>query len=223
MARKFQDVFPDELPYLQPHKEFNFSIEVYLGTDPISIASYRMTPLELKELKTQLEELLSKGFIPPSTSPWGAPVLFVKKKDGMLRNSSGPFQGGNYAGMTKEYENAFQELNWKLTTAPVLTTPISKELFTIYYDASIVGLGCMLIQQGKTWRHYLYGEKFEVYFDYKSLKYIFTQKDLNSRKVNVVADALSRKSYGQLSSLWLREFEMHTVIEDFELCLGWKG
>ena len=43
------------------------------------------------------------------------------------------------------------------------------------------------------------------------------------RKVNVVADALSRKSYGQLSSLWLREFEMHTVIEDFELCLGWKG
>ena len=85
MARKFQDVFPDELPYLQPHKEFNFSIEVYLGTDPISIASYRMTPLELKELKTQLEELLSKGFIPPSTSPWGAPVLFVKKKDGMLR------------------------------------------------------------------------------------------------------------------------------------------
>ena len=92
----------------------------------------------------------------------------------------------------------------------------------------------------KTWRHYLYGEKFKVYYDHKSLKYIFTQKNLNSRhrrwmetledydfalhyhpgKVNVVADALSRKCYGQLSSLWLREFEMHIVIEDFELCLG---
>ena len=68
--RKFQDVFPYELPGLPPHKEFDFSIEVYLGTDPISVSSYRMAPLELKELKTQLEELLSKGFICPSTSPW---------------------------------------------------------------------------------------------------------------------------------------------------------
>ena len=83
--RKFQDVFPYELPGLPPHKEFNFSIEVYLGTDPISVSSYRMAPLELKELKTQLEELLSKGFICPSTSPWGALVLFVKKKDDTLR------------------------------------------------------------------------------------------------------------------------------------------
>ena len=55
MVRKFWDVFPDELPGLQPHKKFNFSIEVYLKTDSISIASYRMTSLELKELKTQLE------------------------------------------------------------------------------------------------------------------------------------------------------------------------
>ena len=52
---------------------------------PISIAPYRMAPMELKELKKQLEELLDKGFIRPSTSPWGAPVLFVKKKDGSLR------------------------------------------------------------------------------------------------------------------------------------------
>ena len=83
--RKFQDVFPDELPGLQPHKKFNFSIEVYLGTDSISIASYRMTSLELKELKTQFEELLSKIFIPPSTLPWGAPMLFMKNKNDTLR------------------------------------------------------------------------------------------------------------------------------------------
>ena len=85
MVRKFQDVFLDELPGLAPHREFDFSIEVYTRTDPISISPYRMAPLELKELKTQLDELLDKGFIRPSTSPWGAPVLFVKKKDGTLR------------------------------------------------------------------------------------------------------------------------------------------
>ena len=85
VVRKFQDVFLHELPGLPPHREFDFFIEIYPRTDPISISPYRMAPLELKELKTQLEELLSKGFICPSTSPWGTPLLFVKKKDGMLR------------------------------------------------------------------------------------------------------------------------------------------
>ena len=60
-------------------------IELITGTEPISIPPYRMVSAELKELKAQLEELLSKGFIRPSTSPWGAPVLFVKKKDGSLQ------------------------------------------------------------------------------------------------------------------------------------------
>ena len=54
--RKFQDVFPDELPGLLPHREIDFSIEVYAGTDHISVSPYRMAPLELKELKTQLDE-----------------------------------------------------------------------------------------------------------------------------------------------------------------------
>ena len=66
-------------------EQLSFFIELIPGTEPISIPSYRMEPVELKELKAQLEELLSKGFIRPSTSPWGAPVLFVKKKDGHLR------------------------------------------------------------------------------------------------------------------------------------------
>ena len=62
----------------------NFSIEVVQGTTLISRAPYCISPTELKELKTQLQELLDKGFIQPSVSPWGAPVLFVKKKDGTL-------------------------------------------------------------------------------------------------------------------------------------------
>ncbi|XP_072962655.1 uncharacterized protein [Typha angustifolia] len=85
VVRDFPDVFPDDLPGLPPDKEVNFSIDLAPDTSPISKAPYRMAPIELKELKMQLEELLLKGFIRPSVSPWGAPVLFVKKKDGTLR------------------------------------------------------------------------------------------------------------------------------------------
>src|SRR5262249_38028824 len=66
-------------------REIEFNIELLPGTNPISITPYRMAPIELKELKVQLQDLLDKGFIRPSSSPWGAPVLFVKKKDGSLR------------------------------------------------------------------------------------------------------------------------------------------
>jgi len=74
--REFEDVFPDEVPRLPPNKEVEFSIDLVPGTGPISMA-----PAELVELKKQIEELMEKQFIRPSTSPWGAPVLLVKKKD----------------------------------------------------------------------------------------------------------------------------------------------
>ena len=79
------DVFPEKLPGLPPDREIEFCIDVVPGTDSISMPPYRMAPTELKELNDQLKELLDKGFIRPSTSPWGAPVLFVKEKDGSLR------------------------------------------------------------------------------------------------------------------------------------------
>uniref|UniRef100_A0A2N9I7U4 RNA-directed DNA polymerase n=1 Tax=Fagus sylvatica TaxID=28930 RepID=A0A2N9I7U4_FAGSY len=85
VVREFPDVFPEDLPGLPPDREVEFSIDLVPGTAPISKAPYRMAPAELKELKGQLEELLDKGFIRPSASPWGAPVLFVKKKDGSMR------------------------------------------------------------------------------------------------------------------------------------------
>ena len=80
----YPDVFPEELPGLPPQREIEFAIDVVQGATPASITPYRMAPVELKELKLQLQELLEKGFICPSVSPWGAPVLFVKKKDGTL-------------------------------------------------------------------------------------------------------------------------------------------
>ncbi|KAL0536183.1 hypothetical protein IC582_025122 [Cucumis melo] len=85
VVRDYPDIFPEELPGLPPHREVEFAIELEPGTVPISRAPYRMAPAELKELKVQLQELLDKGFIRPSVSPWGAPVLFVKKKDGSMR------------------------------------------------------------------------------------------------------------------------------------------
>ncbi|KAA0042135.1 gag protease polyprotein [Cucumis melo var. makuwa] len=85
VVRDYPDVFPEELPGLPPHRVIEFAIELEPGTIPISRAPYRMAPVELKELKVQLQDLLDKGFIRPSVSPWGAPVLFVKKKDGSMR------------------------------------------------------------------------------------------------------------------------------------------
>ncbi|KAL0354326.1 UNVERIFIED_CONTAM: Retrovirus-related Pol polyprotein from transposon [Sesamum angustifolium] len=80
IVREFPDVFPEELLGLPPHREVDFEIDTIPGATPISITPYRMAPLELKELKKQLEELLDKGFIQPSISPWGAPGATVFSK-----------------------------------------------------------------------------------------------------------------------------------------------
>eukprot|EP00253_Pinus_taeda_P029921 PITA_29921 len=82
---EFSDVFPKELPGLPPVRELDLTNELKPGTQPISKTPYRMTALELQELQIQLKELLDIGHIRASTSPWGAPVIFVKKKDGSLR------------------------------------------------------------------------------------------------------------------------------------------
>ncbi|KAF5785586.1 putative nucleotidyltransferase, Ribonuclease H [Helianthus annuus] len=441
---------------LPPDREVEFTIDLIPGAEPISKAPYRMAPLELKELKEQLQELLELGFIRPSVSPWGTPVLFVKKKDGSMRlcidyrelnkitirnryplpriddlfdqlqgakcfskidlrsgyhqlkikdsdipKSAFRTRYGHYEflvmpfGLTNapvvfmdlmnrvfhefldkfvivfiddilvyskskeehEYhlrtvleilrqkklyakfskcelwldqvaflghvvsdegismdpakveaitkwpiptsvtevrsflglagyyrrfvegfstialpltqllrkgvkyawnddrEKSFQELKKRLVSAPILTLPSGTGGYQIYSDASKKGLGCVLMQHNKViayashqlkpyevnypthdlelaavifalkiWRHYLYGETCDIFTDHKSLKYIFTQKELNMRqrrwlellkdydaniqyhpgKANVVADALSRKNSGTISSLQLQ-------------------
>ena len=82
---EYKDVFSDELLGLPPQRVVDFGIELHPGTSPISITLHRMALVELQELGVQLQELLNKGFIRLSTSPWGAPVLFAKKKDKTLR------------------------------------------------------------------------------------------------------------------------------------------
>ena len=166
------------------------------------------------------------------------------------------------------WEEAFQELKMRLTSAPILIVPGKGQGYTVYCDASRAGLGCVLMQSRrvvaygshklknheqnypthdmeltavvfalKIWRHYLYGEEFEVYSDHKNLKYIFTQRDLNMGqrrwmkfledydftlhyhpgKANVVVDALNRKSQVALASIASQEWRMLKTIGQFEL------
>ncbi|GJS39933.1 hypothetical protein Tco_0564976 [Tanacetum coccineum] len=78
-------VFPEDLPGIPPTRQVEFRIDLVPGATPVARAPYRLAPSELKELAEELQELMDKGFIRPSSSPWGAPVLFVKKKDGSFR------------------------------------------------------------------------------------------------------------------------------------------
>ena len=84
IVQEFSDVFPEDLLCLPPDRELEFEIELLPGSAPVFIPPYRMVPAELKELKSQLQDLLDKGFIRPSVSPCDAPVLFVKNKNGTI-------------------------------------------------------------------------------------------------------------------------------------------
>ncbi|GJS35537.1 putative reverse transcriptase domain-containing protein [Tanacetum coccineum] len=85
IVRDFPEVFPEDLPGIPPARQVEFQIDLVPGAAPVARAPYRLAPSEMKELAEQLQELSDKGFIRPSSSPWGAPVLFVKKKDGSFR------------------------------------------------------------------------------------------------------------------------------------------
>ncbi|KAL0358253.1 UNVERIFIED_CONTAM: Transposon Tf2-12 polyprotein, partial [Sesamum calycinum] len=389
IVRDFPKVFPGDLPGLPSHREVNFNIKTLPGVAPISIALYRMALVELQELKKQLEELLEKGFVRPSISPWGAPVLFVKKKDGSMRLcvdyrqlnrvtvknkyplpsiddlldqlkgattfSKIDLRSGYWqlriaekdilktAFRTRYGHYEFLVMPFGLTNAPaafmalmnctfqeyldqfvivfiddilvysknreeheqhlriVLLILKEKELYTKlskceFWVNQVVFLGHVIFGDGvmpdpskvkaimkwrvpknatengkviayasrqlkthelnylmhdlelaaivhalKIWRHYLYGENFQILTDHKSLKCILTQKELNLRqrrwiellkdydctidfhpgKANVVADALSRKSSNTLASLGSHNqtllLEMRSMNTKFEI------
>nr|ABF95974.1 retrotransposon protein, putative, Ty3-gypsy subclass [Oryza sativa Japonica Group] len=475
IVQDYPDVFPEDLPGMPPKRDIEFRIDLVPGTNPIHKRPYRMAANELAEVKKQVDDLLQKGYIRPSTSPWGAPVIFVEKKDHTQRmcvdyralnevtiknkyplpriddlfdqlkgatvfskidlrsgyhqlrireedipktafttryglfectvmsfgltNAPAFFMnlmnkvfmeyldkfvvvfiddiliysktkeeheehlrlaleklrehqlyakfskcefwlsevkflghvissGGvavdpsnvesvlswkqpktvsevrSFLGLagyyrrfienfskiarpmtrllqkevkykwTEDCERSFQELKKRLVSAPVLILPDSRKGFQVYCDASRLGLGCVLMQEGKVvayasrqlrphennypthdlelaavvhalkiWRHYLYGNRTEIYTDHKSLKYIFTQPDLNMRqrrwlelikdydmeihyhpgKANVVADALSRKSYCNMSEGRCLPWELCQEFEKLNLGIVSKG
>ncbi|GKE97306.1 putative reverse transcriptase domain-containing protein, partial [Tanacetum coccineum] len=85
VVKEFPEVFSKNLPGLPPVRQVEFQIDLIPGAAPVARSPYRLAPLEMQELSEQLQELADRGFIRPSTSPWGASVLFVKKKDGSFR------------------------------------------------------------------------------------------------------------------------------------------
>ncbi|GKE55897.1 putative reverse transcriptase domain-containing protein [Tanacetum coccineum] len=204
--KDFPEVFPEELPGLPPTHQVEFHIELVPGAAPVARTPYRLAPAEMKELAEQLKELSDKGFIRPSSSPWGAPILFVKKKDGSFRMcihyrelnklivknhyplpriddlfdqlqgssiySKIDLRSGYYRRFIKgfskiakpmteltqknqkfdwgeEQEEAFQLLKQKLYDAPILALPEGSNDFVVYCDASIKGLGAVLMQRMK--------------------------------------------------------------------------
>nr|GEX80878.1 reverse transcriptase domain-containing protein [Tanacetum cinerariifolium] len=218
IVQDFLEVFSEDFPGIPPTHQVEFQIDLVPGAAPVARAPYRLPPSEMKELSDQLKELADKGFIRPSSSPWG--VLGDKQ------------------------EEAFQIIKQKLCSAPILALPKGSEDFVVYCDASIKGLGVVLMQREKEiaygsrqlkvheknytthdlelgalvfaqkiWRHYLYGTMCTMFTDHKSLQHILDQKELNMRqrcwlellsdyeceiryhpgKANVAADVLSQK------------------------------
>jgi hypothetical protein len=102
VVNEFMDVFPQELPGMPPDREIEFTIDLKPGTAPISPAPYKMGPKESKELKEQLDELESKGFIQEGISPWGLLVIFVDKRDGS-RRMCGDFRNLNNVTIKNKY------------------------------------------------------------------------------------------------------------------------
>ncbi|KAA3465845.1 DNA/RNA polymerases superfamily protein [Gossypium australe] len=167
-VKEFSDVFPKELPRLPPNRKVEFGIELLSGTTPVSITRYRMALKELVELKAQIQELLDPGFIRPSVSPWGAPVLFVKKKDGSMHMCIDYYQlnkltvkskyplpriddlSGYHQLRVKEaaiYKTAFRTryghyeflvMPFGLTNAPVTFMDMMNQVFQPYLDRFVV-------------------------------------------------------------------------------------
>ncbi|XP_071739537.1 uncharacterized protein [Rutidosis leptorrhynchoides] len=159
-VRDFPEVFPDELPGLPPVREVEYRIDLMPGSTPVAKAPYRLAPSEIRDMMMQIQDLLDRGFIRPSSSPWGAPVLFVKKKDRYYRRFIKDFSkiAGPLTKLTRkdvsfqwgdEQEKAFQTLKQLLCQAPILALPEGTDDFMVYCDASYAGLGCVLMQREK--------------------------------------------------------------------------
>nr|GEZ76810.1 retrotransposable element Tf2 [Tanacetum cinerariifolium] len=199
---------------IPPEHEVEFGIEFVSGTQPISKAPYRMVPIESKELKDQLQELLDFGFIRMSISSWGAPVLSVKK-DGYYRRFVEGFshlslpltklmRKGEKFVWDEEQEKSFKELKKILVFSPILTLPSGSGGFQTYSDASKKGLGCVLMQHSKV---IAYASR-----QLKPYEANYPTHDLELAAVaNVVADALSRKS-GMLANFQIEP----EIIRDLE-------
>ncbi|GJX55989.1 putative reverse transcriptase domain-containing protein [Tanacetum coccineum] len=155
VVREFLEVFPEDLPGLPPVRQVEFQIDLIPGTTPVARAPYRLAPSEMQELSNQLQELSDRGFIRPSTSPWGAPILFVKKKDGSFRMCSSVYSKidlrSSYhqlrvrdedilktAFRTRYGHYEFQVMPFGLTNAPAVFIDLMNRVCKPYLDKFVI-------------------------------------------------------------------------------------
>nr|GEY08462.1 putative reverse transcriptase domain-containing protein [Tanacetum cinerariifolium] len=210
VVQDYPEVFPKDLPGLPPARPVEFYIDLIPRATPVARAPYRLAPSKMKELSEQLQELSKKGFTRPSSSPWRAPVLFVKKKDGSfwmcIDYRSEDFVV--YCDASHKGLGAVLMQREKVIAYASRQLKVHEQNYTIHD----IELGSVLFAL-KIWRNYLYGTKCNVFTDHKRLQHILDQKELNMRqrrwlellsdydcdihyhmgKANVVADALSHK------------------------------
>ncbi|GJZ01633.1 putative reverse transcriptase domain-containing protein, partial [Tanacetum coccineum] len=155
VVKEFLDVFPEDLPGLPPVRQVEFQIDLIPGAAPVARTPYRLAPSEMQELSNQLQELTDRGFIRPSTSPWGAPVLFVKKKDGSFRMCSSVYskidlRSGYHqlrvreedipktAFRTRYGHYEFQVMPFGLTNAPAVFIDLMNRVCKPYLDKFVI-------------------------------------------------------------------------------------
>ncbi|GJS18817.1 putative reverse transcriptase domain-containing protein [Tanacetum coccineum] len=153
LVREFPKVFPEDLPGLPPARQVEFQIDLVPGAAPVAIAPDRLAPTELQELSTQLLELSDRGFIRPSSSPWGAPVLFVKKKDGyfqmcinyrelnrltMKNRYPLPRIDDLFDQLTRYGHYEFQVMPFGLTNAPTIFMDLMNRVCKPYLDRFVI-------------------------------------------------------------------------------------
>ncbi|XP_012448637.1 uncharacterized protein LOC105771790 [Gossypium raimondii] len=230
-VKDFPDVSPEELPGLPPNRKLEFGIELLLGTAPVFIASYRMTPKELVELKAQIQELLDQlRMSTMNTSEWF--YRFCEKNNCMpsLINFSRTgrvltklLRKGVPFNWTDLQQESFEKLKAVMNEAPVLIQPESRKEFIVYNNTSHVGLGCVLMRKGKVVAYASHQLKtHEANYPMHDLELAAVELNLRQRrwtellkdydctieyhpgKANVVADALSRRAMTDLRAMFAR-------------------
>ncbi|KAA3484817.1 DNA/RNA polymerases superfamily protein [Gossypium australe] len=214
IVKEFFEVFPEELPGLPPDLEVEFGIDLFPGTAPVSIAPYRMAPKELVELRAQIQELLDQGFIQPSVSPWGASVLFVKKKDGPMRMCI-DYRQLNKLTIKNKYlllriDDLFDQLRG--------TSVFSKiDLRTEEEHDSHLWVVLQILREKQLYAKFICGRNLKFsWFDWVLQKY-------HPGKANVVADALSRKVMSDLRAMFahLSLYDDGSLLAELQVKPSW--
>nr|GFC34484.1 hypothetical protein [Tanacetum cinerariifolium] len=152
IVQDFLKVFPEDLPGIPPTRQVEFEIDLVPGAAPVARAPYRLAPFERKELSDQLKELADKGLIRPSSSPWGASGIHVDPaKIESIKDWASPkttTEIRQFLGLAGYYRR-FVEGFSKIASALILALPEGSEDFVVYCDASIKGLGAVLMQREK--------------------------------------------------------------------------